>query len=101
MTLNEAAKLLTLTLPTSYDTVQAAFRAKAKSDHPDAGGDGTKLTAYKQARDILVNHTRGVKPPCSVCGGGGVVRSKGFKLVPCPKGCKAPTLTRPPARRKS
>jgi len=107
MTLAEAAKLLTLTLPTSYDTVMAAFRGQVRRHHPDTRtmtvdmGGQKSMDDLKQARDVLVKHTRGFKDACAVCFDTGVVRARGFKPVSCPKGCKVKPLTRQPARRKS
>lgn len=69
--------------------IKDAFRILAKSDHPDQGGDGTRLTSYKQARDVLLAHVSGVKPACPVCKGKGVVKGNKFKPQPCPRGCKA------------
>lgn len=68
--------------------IKDAYRILAKSDHPDQGGDGTKITSYKAARDVLLDHVNGVKPVCPVCKGTGAIRARGFKPVACPKGCK-------------
>lgn len=96
----EAARLLGLSLPTTEEAVLEAYRLRVKADHPDTGGTGTQITALKQARDILVDQTRGVKPACPVCSGAGVVRSRGFKPVACPKGCKVKEVRREPVRRR-
>jgi len=105
----EAARLLGLNLPTTEEAVQTAFRGVVKFCHPDHGlatwpydlGPPPSIDDIKLARSVLLVHVSGVKPACNVCGSRGVVRSKSFKLVPCPKGCKVKPLTRPPARRKS
>jgi DnaJ-class molecular chaperone len=68
--------------------IRDTFRLLAKLDHPDAGGTGAQITKLKQARDVLMDYTNGVKPACPVCNGTGAVRAKGFKPVACPKGCK-------------
>ena len=110
MTPTEAARLLNITLPTTEQSVRQAFSAAIlhwhpdvfERNHPDRKGEvGPGIANLKQARDVLVDHTRGVKPACYVCGGDGQVLSRGFKAVPCPKGCKRPPLTRQAARRKS
>lgn len=69
--------------------IKDAYRIFAKSDHPDQGGDGTKITSYKAARDALLDHVNGVKPACPVCNGKGVVKGNRFKPQPCPRGCKS------------
>lgn len=67
--------------------IKEAYRILAKSDHPDQGGDGTRITSYKAARDALLDYVNGVRPKCPVCGGKGTVKGKQFKPTPCPKGC--------------
>jgi len=106
MTPNEAAKLLGLTLPTTEEAVRQAFARRILDTHPDSAKpeDVTpfqhSVSDVKKARDILLQWTRGVKPPCRVCGGDGEVLARGFKAVPCPKGCKKPKVERVTTRRK-
>lgn len=54
MTPDDAARLLGLAVGASRDEVKAAFRAKARSAHPDAGGDKDAFIRLTRARDILL-----------------------------------------------
>lgn len=107
MTPKEAAAVLVLDLPTTAEEIAAAFRRQVVRHHPDVRtmtvdmGGQKSMDLLREARDVLVNHTSGFKPACSVCFGTGVVRARGFKPVACPKGCKVKPLTRKQARRKS
>jgi curved DNA-binding protein CbpA len=44
--------------PISEETVNKAFKAKAREYHPDRGGDPQKMAEASQARDILLNPDR-------------------------------------------
>lgn len=106
MTPKEAASVLVLDLPTTAEEIAAAFRRQVVRHHPDVRtmtvdmGGQKSMDLLREARDVLVNHTSGVKPACHVCGGDGEVLGRGFKPVPCPKGCKKPKVTRAPAVRR-
>ncbi len=69
------------------DAIQTAFHKHILADHPDQGGNGATVTAYKQARDVLLAYASGDSPKCSVCGGKGTVKGNKFRPIPCPKGC--------------
>lgn len=82
----EAALLLDVAVDDAPDVIRAACRRLMKLDHPDHGGTGERLDALKQARDVLLDHTRGVKadPSCRVCQGRGWV-SSGWRVADCPR----------------
>lgn len=95
MTPLEAAELLGLNLtmmtPGWGSDIRDSYAAAVIADHPDHGGTGKQLRALKLARDVLLAHFEGGKPPatdCPVCKGKGKVMTGGFGSSPCPKGCK-------------
>jgi len=59
----KAAKTLGVTLPTTVDAVQKAWKRKARQHHPDSHPDGKdgsteKMVAVNVARDLLLRHLR-------------------------------------------
>lgn len=49
----DAAALLGVTLPTSWEAVEKAYRPLAKLHHPDAGGDAETMKAINNAYNLL------------------------------------------------
>lgn len=49
------ASLLGVSLPVSPEGLKAAYRAKAKLHHPDAGGDAETFRRVKDAYDFIAN----------------------------------------------
>jgi len=67
--------------------IRETFALMVKLDHPDQGGTGTMVVRLKEAKNVLLDHTNGVKPACPVCKGKGTVKGTKFKPIPCPRGC--------------
>lgn len=89
MNTSDAARVLGLTLPVDEAAVRKAFASAVKGAHPDTGGAAiVSMETLKTARDVLIAKANGFKPLCPLCASTGVVRSRGFKPVACPKGCK-------------
>lgn len=75
---DQALELLELHGLAEPEVVRAAYAAACKRNHPDLGGDGTKLALYKEARDLLLQTAqtpRYVTIPCAMCRGSGRVQS--------------------------
>ena len=51
--LREACELLEITTTASQEIVDAAYRAKARRAHPDAGGKDTAMQELNEARDLI------------------------------------------------
>jgi curved DNA-binding protein CbpA len=51
--LARARTLLGVAPATSLDALKSAFRARAKTAHPDAGGDPARFKALVEARTLL------------------------------------------------
>lgn len=80
-----AIKLLDLGQVFDPNDVRVAFADAVLEDHPDHGGTGTKISALKQARDVLLssaeNDTLTTDFPCITCKGSGYVKAKMAKRV--------------------
>ncbi len=49
----EAAAVFGLTLPTTWEAVEKAYRPLAKKNHPDLGGDPEAMKAINNAYNLL------------------------------------------------
>lgn len=56
------------------DSVRRAYVRAVLKDHPDHGGDGTRLATLQAARDTLLSHS--AVSPCILCRGSGKVRAR-------------------------
>lgn len=82
--------------------IRAAYAACIKFDHPDLGGAGNGIAAFKEARDVLLEHFEGKAIPqgvCTTCNGKRTIPD-GFRAIPCPKCKPAPPSARPAATRR-
>jgi hypothetical protein len=59
MTADEAARYLGITLPTTKEQIEVAFRAAAQRAHPDKGGTDGMMTMATQAKATLLKTVAG------------------------------------------
>ena len=64
MTPDDAARILGVEVGASREAVQRAYRLRARSSHPDAGGAAESFRLFTEARDALLDASSG--PPASV-----------------------------------
>jgi DnaJ-class molecular chaperone len=74
MTRSDAMTTLGLCLGVFYEKheVRSAYARAVMADHPDHGGDGTRLASLQLARDTLLS--QGEIKACVLCKGSGKVR---------------------------
>jgi hypothetical protein len=83
----QAAAELGVAEDATRDEIRAAFTARVKEQHPDAGGPGGDISSLKRARDYLLT-TEPEKEllkqelTCPLCGGSGMVPA-GFGSAQC------------------
>lgn len=71
---HEAARLLSVPTDAMAAEVRSAYARAVIADHPDHGGDGTRLATLQAARDLLVSHC--AISPCALCRGNGKTRGR-------------------------
>ena len=79
----KAARLLGIARLSKPKVIHRAFKEKAKSRHPDAGGDGGDLAELREARTVLLEYVkrRGTVVACESCDGTG--KRGQFKCMAC------------------
>lgn len=79
MRLEQARRILQLPTVYNAEAVRAAFVARCKALHPDAGGSGGDLAEVTAAHDLLIGF---IKPSCKQCSGRGYIRGR-IGAEPC------------------
>lgn len=90
MTVTEALALMGLTaVPSDAATLKAAYREKAKTAHPDAGGSDAAMAMLAEALQVLSNAEPGFsgRVKCRACKGTGHVVTGWTSGGECPS-CK-------------
>ena len=72
--------MLGLTPDASPDAIRAAYRARARTAHPDGGGTVTAFTELNAAAKAALDYAAGT--PCPRCAGRGTEPThRGFSVV--------------------